>query len=575
MTDRFGFEAIAASTEDTIIVPQGFKWESVAHWGDLLFSDAPAFDPTTRGTAESQGRAFGDNNDGMSVMTRDSRVVLVANNEYINPEHIWGNRGRANAEGKMEYLPETDDDDVVKGMMGHGVTVAEIAQVNGKWQEVKDSPLNRRINPVTEMAITGPVAGHALVKTGADAAGTTVLGTWNNCGNGQTPWGTYLTCEENVNEYFYAPEGHAIPAEMNRYGVSIDSLYGWEQADVRFDLTQEPNEPNRHGYVVEIDPFDPTATPKKRTALGRFKHENADVVVAPDGRIMVYLGDDERGEFLYRFISEGKYSATGDNSDLLENGTLYAAKFTADLRGEWVALTPQTTGMEMAEILVHTRQAGSKLGATTMDRPEWVASNARRVESYVALTNNSRREPGKTNAGGDAMKAVENSPNPRDKNVYGQILRWKPDGADHTSDTFGWDLFALAGNPTVHDGLMGGSENVNAGNLFNSPDGLGFSENGLLFIQTDGNYSNEGDFAGMGNNQMLVGGPTTGEIRRFLVGPREAEITGHAWSPDRKTLFVGVQHPGEDMGSSWPGPAGSVPRSGIVAITRDDGGMIG
>ncbi len=237
--------------------------------------------------------------------------------------------------------------------------------------------------------------------------------------------------------------------------------------------------------------------------------------MAADGHVVVYLGDDERGEFLYRFVSDGVYSATGDNSNLLESGTLYAAKFTPDQRGEWLALTPETTGMSMAEILMHTRQAASKVGATTMDRPEWVASNPTRVESYVALTNNSKREPGKTNAGGDAMEAVEGSPNPRNKNVYGQILRWTPDKADHTSNTFGWDLFALAGNPTVHSDAMAGSANINAGNLFNSPDGLGFSNAGLLFIQTDGNYSNDEDFAGMGNNQMLVGDPASGEIRRF------------------------------------------------------------
>jgi hypothetical protein len=572
--DRFGFDAIAASTADTITLPAGFKWDSVVHWGDPLFSDTPAFDPETRGTAATQARAFGDNNDGMSVMQRDGRVVLVANNEYINPEHIWGNRGRTNAEGKIEYLPKTDDD-VMKGMMAHGISIAEIAQTDGKWQVVQDSPLNRRITPATQMDLTGPVRGHALVKTVSDMAGEMSVGTWNNCGNGQTPWGTYLTCEENFNGYFYAPEGTELSANMKRYGVSTDSRYGWERVDVRFDLTKDPNEPNRHGYVVEIDPFDPTSTPKKRTALGRFKHENADVVIAPDGRVVVYLGDDERGEFLYRFISDGKYSAGGDNRDLLETGTLYAARFGTDLRGDWLALTPETTGMDMAEILVHTRQAASAVGATTMDRPEWVASNPRRVESYVALTNNSRREPGKTNAGGDAMQGVAGSPNPRDKNVYGQIVRWTPDNADHTFDTFGWDMFALAGNPTVHQDAMAGSENINAGNLFNSPDGLGFSENGLLFIQTDGNYSNAEDFAGMGNNQMLVGDPATGEIRRFMVGPNEAEVTGYAWSPDRKTLFVGIQHPGEEMGSHWPAGGTSVPRSGIIAITRDDGGMIG
>jgi secreted PhoX family phosphatase len=572
-TDRFGFDGIAAATDDTVLLPDGFEWHSVVHWGDPLFSDAPDFDAATRLTAESQLRSFGDNNDGMSVFSDGNRSVLVANNEYINEMHIWGNRGKTDAEGKMVFGPETDDD-VTKGMAAHGVSIAEIALGEGGWQIVKDSPVNRRITAMTEMALTGPAAGHALVQTKADPAGTKVLGTWNNCGNGQTPWGTYLTCEENFNGYFHAPEGTEVSDEMARYGVSTDSRYGWERVDPRFDLTVEPNEANRHGYVVEIDPFDPASVPKKRSALGRFKHENADVVVARDGRVVVYLGDDERGEFLYRFVSAGRYAAGGDNHDLLADGTLFAATFTPDGRGQWMALTPETTGMEAAEIAVHTRQAASKVGATTMDRPEWVASNPRRVESYVALTNNSRRESGKTNAGGDKMEA-DGGPNPRDKNVYGQILRWVPDNGDHAADAFGWDLFALAGNPTVHQDANAGSPNINAGNLFNSPDGLMFDDNGMLWIQTDGNYSNEGDFAGMGNNQMLVGDPDTGEIRRFLVGPKECEITGHAWSPDRRTLFVGIQHPGEDGGSSWPGGAGSVPRSGVIAIARTDGGRIG
>lgn len=564
--DRFGFSQIAANSEDTITVPEGFEWEQVVTWGDPLFSATPAFDEATRGTAASQAGAFGDNNDGMSIFTKDGRTVMAINNEYTNRKILWGN----NPDGKW-----VSDDDVEKGMMAHGVSVFEVARDDaGKWQVVVDSDLNRRITPQTDMALTGPAAGHDLLKTDADPSGTVSKGTWNNCGNGETPWGTYLTCEENFNGYFSAAdEAHEVSEELKRYGVSSkDWGYGWAKVDARFDVAQNPNEPNRAGYIVEIDPFDPTSTPKKRTALGRFKHENAAVVLAPNGKAVVYLGDDERGEFLYKFVSHGTYSAGGDNSDLLENGDLFVAKFYDDLRGEWLALTPETTGMTDAEIRIHTRQAASSVGATTMDRPEWVAVNPTKAEAYVALTNNKNRGV-KPNAGGDDTSA--NGPNPRVENHYGQIARWMPDDEDHASTGFAWNLFALAGNPDVHDDAYGGSENINSGNMFNSPDGMAFDSTGLLWIQTDGNYSNEEDFAGMGNNQMLAGDTVTGEIRRFLVGPKECEVTGVCWSPDRRTMFVGIQHPGERGDSHFPDGGISLPRSGVFAVRRTDGGLIG
>ncbi|GGL96076.1 transcriptional initiation protein Tat [Pseudooceanicola nanhaiensis] len=559
-TDRFGFEGIAASTADTITLPEGFDWKPVVLWGDPLFPDAPAFDPETRGTADTQARAFGDNNDGMSIFLRDGRHVMAVNNEYTNLETLW-------------TAPETpSEDDIRKGMMAHGVSIFEVRQGAEGWEVVTDSPLNRRITPETEMDITGPAAGHALLRTEADPEGRTTRGTWNNCGNGETPWGTYLTCEENFNGYFSSSDpAQEIAPDLARYGISAEDWgYGWAQIDPRFDIARHPNEPNRAGYVVEIDPFDPAARPKKRTALGRFKHENAACTIAPDGHAVVYLGDDERGEFLYRFVSDGVHSATGDNADLLETGRLFVARFAEDMTGEWVELTPEATGMEAAEILIHTRQAGSAVGATTMDRPEWVAVNPARPEAFVALTNNRNRGL-KPNAGGDETPV--NGPNPRTGNEYGQILRIRPDDEDHAATGFTWSLFALAGNPEVHDDAFAGSGNITAGNMFNSPDGMAFDTTGLLWIQTDGNYSNAGDFAGQGNNQMLAGDTVTGEIRRFLVGPRECEVTGLCISPDRRTMFVGIQHPGEEGGSTFPG--GGLPRSGVFAVTRRDGGPIG
>ncbi len=563
---RFAFTPIATNSLDDITVPEGYSAQVVTRWGDPLWSDAAEFDHATRGTAESQARSFGDNIDGMEVYAHGDRMLLVVNNEYTNRKVMWGNR----EEGKFET-----DDDIKKGKAAHGVTVVEITREGDDWKIVKDSEFNRRITPDTEMDLTGPAAGHDLLKTAADPNGTLSLGTWNNCGNGSTPWGTYLACEENFNGYYSSSdENFEFTDEMKRYSVSAkDRGYGWAKVDERFDVSKHPNESNRNGYVVEIDPREPGANPKKRTALGRFKHENAETVVNPDGRIVVYMGDDERGEFIYRYVSNGVYAPGASTDDLLDDGKLYVARFYEDGSGTWLEMTPETTGMEsQAEISIHTRIAASAVGATTMDRPEWVAANPKAPEIYVALTNNKNRGI-KPNAGGDATPA--GGPNPREENHYGQIVRWRPADGDHTSNDFSWDLYVLAGNPTVHDDLYGGSDNVNEDNMFNSPDGLKFDSNGLLWIQTDGNYSNEKDFAGQGNNQMLAADPATGEIQRFLVGPKECEVTGLTWSPDRRTMFVGIQHPGERGNSHWPEGGDAVPRSAVIAVTRDDGGLVG
>ena len=563
---RFGFEQVAATSADTITVPPGFSAHTVVAWGDPLWSDSPEFDWSVRGTAEQQKMAFGDNNDGQSIFSIDGRTILVINQEYTN-------RDIANAHRESK-LPETDDD-VLKGMYAHGVSIVELEQTDGKWNVVLDSPYNRRVVPQTEMRIEGPAAGHDLVKTGADPSGTKTFGTWNNCANGQTPWGTYLACEENFNGYYSSSDPEIeISPEKKRYGIGVkDWGYSWAQIDDRFDIAKEPNESNRNGYVVEIDPSDPNSTPVKHTALGRFKHENADVVINGDGRVVVYMGDDERGEFVYRFVSDDAYAVGGDTSDLLNKGTLYAARFDDSGRGVWRALTPKNTGMSAAEIAVHTRMAGSKVGATTMDRPEWVTSHPSKAEVYVALTNNKNRGI-KPNAGGDETPV--GGPNPREGNKYGQIVRWIPDGGDHTADGFEWSIFVLAGNPNVHSDANAGSSNVNAGNMFNSPDGISFDDHGILWIQTDGNYGNKDDFIGQGNNQMLAADTETGEIRRFLVGPVACEVTGLSFSLDRRTMFVGIQHPGEKgFLSTWPGGKTDVPRSGVVAVTRDDGAVIG
>ena len=549
----FAFEPIGIATDFDIHVPQGYRWQPLVKWGQALFSDAEgAWSPETGVPVEMSDKVFGENTDGMETFEHDGHVLLAINSEYVNPE--------INLPAASEGVPQTADEvTLLKNMQG--VTVMEIADAGNGWQVVLDSPYNRRITHETQMTMDGPAAGSDLVKTNADPEGLSPKGTMNNCGSGKTLWGTYLTCEENFNGYFGATGSFEETDGLVRYGIGGEGRYAYEKFDPRYDLSQEPNEPNRHGWVTEIDPADPESTPVKHTALGRFKHENAEMVQAADGRIVVYMGDDERGEFMYRYVSNGTWAEGQPTDGLLSDGTLYVARFNDDMTGEWLALTPETTGMSIEDVLVFARLAGSAVGATTMDRPEWIAAHPHRVEAYCALTNNSKR-------GGDGMPV--NAANPRETNEYGQIIRWRPADEDHGADSFTWDLYVMAGNPEVYDNVYGGSENVTAGNLFNSPDGMAFSSDGMLWIQTDGDDSNEGDFAGMGNNQMLIGNPDTGEIARFLTAPNGAEVTGLTWSPDRKVAFVGIQHPG----GSWPDGTGK-PRSSVIAVWREDGATIG
>ncbi|TCK02331.1 PhoX family protein [Marinobacterium mangrovicola] len=575
-TKLMGFTQVPASTADTFVVPEGYVAEPLISWGDPILADAPEFDPSGSQSAAAQAGQFGDNTDGMSFFPLSaSHAVLAVNNEYTNYEYLFSHQGK-------EALSA---EDVKNAQAAVGISVFEIKRNDqGQWKVEKGARLNRRITANTPMQLTGPAAGHDLLKTAADSTGTQALGTFNNCANGQTPWGTYLTCEENFNGFFGASaEGFTPNAQQKRYGLKAKSSYQWFTQDSRFDMSQNPNEPNRHGWVVEIDPMDPTSTPKKRTALGRFKHENAAVTVDDSGHVVVYLGDDERGEHLYKFVSRNTYNPDNmaANRDLLEDGTLYVAKFSAadgeiKGQGEWLELTHGKNGLteangfqSQADVLIFAREAATQVGATTMDRPEWVAVHPNRTTVFCTLTNNKNR-------GVEGMDQPVGGPNPRAKNNYGQIVRWWPRGGDHTGTRFDWDLFAIAGNPTVQEGLYAGSDNINADNMFNSPDGVGFDNSGRLWIQTDGKYSNEGEFAGMGNNQMLCADPQSGEIRRFATGPIACEITGLAFSPDQRSVFIGVQHPGEDLAPShFPAGGNSKPRSTIMVVRRQDNGVIG
>ncbi|MYH57709.1 MAG: PhoX family phosphatase [Boseongicola sp. SB0675_bin_26] len=588
---RFAFDAVPVATDYTVHVPKGYKWAPLVRYGDPLFSDAPAFSQTAMIPRGKASRVFGENTDGMELFEINGHEVIAVNHEYVNlgvnlPERAAAvkaenEKARADALAKGEEAPaptrvipaSAAEVDVIQNLQG--VAVFEVARGENGWQVEVDSPFNRRITHQTEIRISGPAAGHDLLKTGEDPTGTLAKGTLNNCGAGKTPWGTYLTCEENFNGYFGSTnEAFERPDDYRRYGINLKGRYAYERFDARFDISQNPNEPRRHGYIVEIDPSDPASTPVKRTALGRFKHENAACVIAPSGHLVVYMGDDERGEYMYKYVSNNVYAPGGDTDDLMDNGRLYAAKFNWDGTGEWVELTEESTGMSEVEIHVFTRMAATKVGATTMDRPEWVAVNPVAAEGYCALTNNSRRNVLKdgqllTNAAGQPMEI--NAPNPRSENRYGQILRWYPSNDDHATDTFRWDLYVMAGNPAVHSDAYAGSPNVSVGNMFNSPDGMMFDSAGILWIQTDGNDSNAGHFEGQGNNQMLAGDPVTGEIRRFMTGPHGSEVTGLTWSADRRTMFVGIQHPD----SPFPDGDGTLARSTVIAVWREDGGLVG
>ncbi len=586
-----GFKAVAASTADTVVVAEGYTATPFVPWGTPLFSTGAGstWSGTGSETAADQARQVGDNHDGIHFFpidgTSSSEGLLVINHEYSSTV----NGGYLTLFG-LTPAPANSVDRVNKAINAWGCSVIHIKKdTAGRWAVVVDSAYNRRITSATPMLLTGPAAGDDKLKTSADTTGTEVLGTINNCGNGFTPWGTYLTCEENFNFNFgttVSPGTDARTDAMKRYGImSGATAYAWETVHDRFDYKKEPNESNRFGWIVEIDPFDPTSKPKKRTALGRFKHENAAYAFTKDKRVVVYMGDDQADDYIYKFVSTNAYVEGNQraNATLLDSGKLYVAKFNDGATagdfmgtGEWVELNISNAAISgystytftnQADVLIHARIAGDAVGATKMDRPEWVTVHPTSGEVYVTLTNNS----GRTTA---------NDANPRTNNLYGQIVRWREAGSDAAATTFEWDIFVLAGNPTVtanQGTTKAGSSNVTADNTFNSPDGLGFDRFGRLWIQTDGKYSNTGEYANQGNNQMLAADPVSKEIRRFLVGPKECEVTGLAFTPDNKTLFINIQHPGESATgkSNWPDGGSAMPRSATVIITKNDGGVIG
>ncbi|WP_217473616.1 PhoX family protein [Stutzerimonas stutzeri] len=583
------FDAVRITRADRVTVPSGYTAKAFIPWGTPICGSYPGYLEDGGNSAQDQAQQTGMHHDGMHFFPMDAKFrgrksdhgLLAVNHEYIDPPLLHRN-GPTEVNGKR-----VNADEVRKEINAHGVSIVEIRRsVRGEWAMLP-SARNRRITGATPMRIEGPARGHDLMKTRYSPSGTSTRGTLNNCSNGYTPWGTYLTCEENWAGYFASRDAE-LPRQLKRYGIRATSRYGWETIPgdefQRFDATVSSedaradyrNEPNTFGWIVEIDPFDPDSTPIKHTALGRFAHEG--LVFAPTrpgAPVVCYSGDDSQNEYIYKYVSRDKYRPQHSDSRLLDDGTLYVARFNPDGSGDWLPLDIDDAGFQQAcaaagvafsdqgDVLINTRLAADIVGATRMDRPEWGAVHPGTGDVYFTLTNNTARQ--------DADAA-----NPRAPNPYGHIIRWREASSNHSGTQFHWDLYLLAGPQT--DSRDPAGKPLSEENILASPDGLWFDSDGRLWIQTDmsGSQLERGPF---GNNQMLVSDPRTGETKRFLVGPVGAEVTGITATPDFRTLFVNIQHPGEgssstEYTSTWPDGANRRPRSATVIISRDDGGRV-
>ncbi|MDU0255068.1 PhoX family protein [Streptomyces sp. PU10] len=585
------FTPVAPNTDDAVTVPEGYRQDVVIRWGEPILRGAPAFDPEKQ-SAKAQAGQFGYNNDFLALLPlrgEHDRQLLVANHEYTDEVLMF--RG---------YDPENPTREQVEiAWAAHGLSVVAVEgeRRSGRLTPVARHRLNRRVTATTEFRLTGPAAGSDLVKTSVDRTGRKVLGTLNNCSGGTTPWGTTLHGEENFNQYF----ANSSRDTDKRYGIGTGATERkWERFDKRFDVAREPNEVHRFGYVVELDPYDPESTPRKHTALGRFKHEAATVRLTHDGRPVVYTGDDERFDYFYKFVGSKRMRhgnsrwAREHNLSLLDEGTLYVAKLHGDSPaieidgtgtlprdgefdggGEWIPLVTATEdgavshveGMSAEEVCVFTRLAGDKVGATKMDRPEDIEPSPTTGKVYVALTNNSNR--------GKAGYAGPDEANPRNSNKHGHVLelteRWNR--ADATR--FGWSLFLVAGDPEDPATYFAGFPKDRVSPI-SCPDNVAFDDHGNLWISTDGNA--------LGSHDGLFGvatkGDRRGELKQFLTVPTGAETCGPLVQ-DRRVL-VAVQHPGEVDGASveqpastWPDGPGKIVRPAVVAVWRADGRDIG
>ncbi|WP_210651643.1 PhoX family phosphatase [Nocardioides sp. SYSU D00065] len=577
------FEAIApaAVTVDDVTVPAGYEWDTIIRWGDPILRGAPTFDPANQ-TPEAQAGQFGYNNDYLDIIETNrqgTRALLVCNHEYTN-------------EGIM-FPPGTDPETLIRtAWAAHGMSVVELKRRRRgeKWTYVPGARLNRRITLDTPFAVDGPAAGSDLLKTAADPTGTRVLGTMNNCAGGTTPWGTVLSGEENFNQYFKATG--TDPREA-RYGLSAtQDARNWRSIDPRWDATNPDyaNEPNRFGWIVEVDPSDPRSTPVKHTAMGRFKHEGANVIVNRDGHVVAYMGDDERFDYLYRFVSRDRIRR-GDswwdrrhNKTLLSEGDLSVARFSgdgledgvSDGTGEWIPLTrdgqSMVPGFSIEEVLVFTRLAADAVMPTKMDRPEDVQPSTHNGRVYVACTNNTDR--------GKVGKEGPTEPNPRAANKDGHVVEILPTYGDHTRSTFTWNLFLICGDAASAGTYFGGW--TGPVSPISCPDNVAFDSRGNLWVSTDGQPSaikvSDGLF------KVPVEGPERGRVQQFLAVPSGAETCGPVIHDQDGSVFVAVQHPGED--GTWDAPqsrfpdfvpAGTAPipgqfagpRPSVVQVTRD------
>ncbi|KGJ72402.1 phosphatase [Cryobacterium roopkundense] len=574
---------------DAFVVPQGYRWSPIIRWGDPIFSAADRFDPEHQ-TAQLQSRQFGYNNDYLDIIQQDGRhsrkAVLVANHEYTN-------------EGIM-FPPAADDAQADEqrhiAMMAHGLSIVALRRKDAgqPWVYRVGDRVNRRITATTPFTLTGPAAGAAALKTAADPDGLTVLGTLGNCAGGTTPWGTILSGEENFNGYFRSP---GVSAADARYGLADRATgRGWERIDPRFDATTPgyENEPNRFGWIVEIDPEEPNSVPVKHTALGRFKHEGANVIVGTTGHVAAYMGDDERFDYLYKFVStdtfdpSGKPRARTHNKTLLTRGSLYVARFAGnspqseitgtgqlptdgqfDGTGRWIALVidgvSQVPGFTVEEALINTRLAADAVGATKMDRCEDVEPSPLTGKVYVACTNNTDR--------GKIGREGATEPNPRTANRDGHIVEITEDGSDATATTFTWNLLLVCGDPATNTSTYFAGFPADQVSPISCPDNVAFDVEGNLWISTDGAPSTIGLCDGL--FKVPLEGPERGRVQQFLSVPRESETCGPVIRAEESMVYVAVQHPGE--GGSWDAqtsrfpdyvPAGTTPAEGAWAGPR-------
>ena len=597
---EYNFTPVAVNRNDRVTVPEGYTARAFLPWGTPITGTYPPYVDGGSNTGAEQEQQVGQHHDGMHYFpiapgALGNRAGLICiNHEYIQQDTLHIN-GATLSGGKR-----TVEDEVRKEIAAHGVSVTEVFRdfVSGEWR-VARGRYNRRITGATPMELTGPVRGSRWMRTRYSPDGTRVRGTLNNCANGHTPWGTYLTCEENWAGYF-VNRSAPLPREQARYGVpTARSRYQWDDiagdAYERFDASSKGqsatqdyrNEPNGFGWVVEIDPFQPRSVPRKRSALGRFAHEGAWFAPAQPGQpLVIYMGDDSQNEYIYKFVTRERYQPANTDGSCLDDGTLYVARFKDDGSGEWLALdydnaafraaaTARGVSFEsQADVLINTRLAADVVGATKMDRPEWGTVHPVTQDVYFTLTNNASRTAANTD-----------SANPRGPNPYGHIIRWRELAQRPSALRFNWDLFALAGTP--EDSAVPGAPGaivpaLDASNIFASPDGLWIDQFGTLWIQTDmsGTQLNSGPF---GNNAMLVANPDSGQIKRFMTGVPGCEVTGIVSTPNGRTLFANLQHPGEQgtipagakFASAWPDGGMTRPRSAAVIITKDDGGIVG